>query len=142
MAKILNENNRLYRGIFWITDIDDIYSSDLYFRIPCDRNGNINDSDFEISPLMSSEYSENYNHKKVWNSLPKKITHAKTFDYYPRGRVEIRNGSAFVYYSPYIPQDGLKNWLTDKFNLTASNGIIKIRFVADGSSHYRCYMDY
>lgn len=140
MIKILNENTNLYRGIFWIPDIDDIYSSYLYFQIPCDENGDIHN--FEISPLMSSMGADNYNHKKVWNSLPKRITNGKPFDYYPRGRVEIKHGSAVVYYSPYIPQEDLKGWLIDKFNLTASNGIKKIRFIADNSNHYRCYLDY
>lgn len=91
---------------------------------------------------MSSMGADNYNHKKVWNSLPKRITNGKPFDYYPRGRVEIKHGSAVVYYSPYIPQEDLKDWLIDKFNLTASNGIKKIRFIADNSNHYRCYLDY
>lgn len=139
-TETIHGKSQLYRGIFWITDIDDIYGSGLYFLIPCDSNGNI--SDFEIPPHMSSESTDNYNHKKVRNSLPKKITGGKPFDYYPRGRVEVRNGSAVVYYSPYIPQNDLKNILTDKFSLTASNGIKKVRFIADGSEHYRCFYDY
>ncbi|MDE6500500.1 MAG: hypothetical protein K2L10_00205 [Ruminococcus sp.] len=142
MSEILIKQNRLYKGIFWITDIDNVYSSDLYFLIPCDINGNINDSDFEILSTMSAEHSDNYNHKKVWNTLPKKTTHGKSFDYYPRGRTEIKNGIAVIYHSPYIPQDDLKNWLIEKFNLTSSNGIKKIRLVADGSNHYKCWLDY
>lgn len=141
MIKILNEDIRLYRGIFWIIDIDDIYSSDLYFHIPCDRNGDINDSDFGISPRMSSKSDDNYNHKKVWATLPKKMTNGKPFDYYPRGRVEINNGVAIIYHSPYIPQDELKKWVIEKFNLTTLNGIRKIKLIADNSSHYRCYLD-
>lgn len=117
MPETLNKNTNLYRGIFWIPDIDDVDGSDLYFQIPCDRNGDIN-PDFEIPTLMSSR-----------------------IDYYPRGRTEIKHGIAFVYYSPYIPQDNLKDWLTDKFNLTTSKGIRKIRFVADSSNHYRCYLE-
>ncbi|MDE7365487.1 MAG: hypothetical protein K2N27_11540, partial [Ruminococcus sp.] len=130
-----------YRGIFWIPDIEDVYSSDLYFPIPCDSNGNINDSDFEISPLMSSKGNDNYNHKNVWNSLSKKYTGGKPYDYYARGRIEIHNGTAFVYLSPHIPQDDLKKWLIDKFNLTSANGIKRIKFNPDYSKHYRCYLD-
>lgn len=133
------ENSQLYRGIFWITDTDNIYGSDLYFRIPCDKNGT---TDFEIPVETSAKNADNYNHKKLWNSLPKRTTGGKPFDYYPRGRVEIKNGMAIVYHSPYIPQDELKKWLIDKFNLTACNGIRKIRLIADGSEHYRCYLDY
>lgn len=135
-------NKNLYRGIFWITDIDDIYSSILYFQIPCDSNGNINGSDFEISSEMSSKGADNYNHKKVWSNLPKKETGGKPFNYYPRGRIEIKNCTAVIYASPHIPQNDLKQCLSDKFNLTSSNGIKKIRFIADHSAHYRCYLDY
>lgn len=138
---ILNEDIQLYRGIFWITDIDDVYSSKLYFTIPCDSNGIINDTTFSISPQMSSVGSDNYNHKKVWNQLPSKITKNKSFDYYPRGRVEISNGVAKVFHSPHIPQKELKEFVTDKFNLTQHNGIRKIKMIADGSDHYKCYLD-
>ena len=138
----MNDDTQLYRGIFWITDTDNLYASAIYFQIPCDCNGNISGAVFEIPENMSAKNTDNYNHKKVWNSLPKKITHGKPFDYIPRGRIEIRNGTAIVYHSPYIPQNELKNLLIEKFNLTASNGIRKIRLVADNSSHYRCYLNY
>lgn len=137
----LNEDTNLYRGIFWIKDIDNIEQSDLYFQIPCDSNGNINDPEFSMSDLQSSKGKDNYNHKRVWNSLDRKYTDNKPFDYYPRGRVEISNGKATIYASPHIPQEKLKNWVIDKFNLTSYNGIRKIRMVADGSEHYRCYLD-
>lgn len=131
----------LYRGIFWIRDINNVYSSDLYFKIPCDTNGSIIDSDFKIPLSMSSKGNDNYNHKNVWNSLSRKKTGGKPFDYYPRGRIEIRNGTAVIYLSPYIPHDELREWLVDKFNLTPSNGIKKIKFNPDYSEHYKCYLD-
>lgn len=132
------EDSQLYRGIFWIPDTDNIYDSDLYFRIPCDEYGL---TCSEIPVEISSKSADNYNHKKLWNSLPKKLTGGKPFDYYPRGRVEIKNRMALVYHSGYIPQDMLKVWLIEKFNLTVANGIRKIRLIADNSGHYRCYLD-
>lgn len=89
---------------------------------------------------MSSTGSDNYNHKRLWATLEKKHTHGKTFDYYPRGRVEISNGVAKVFHSVHIPQDELKQFVIDKFNLTTHNGIKKIKLIADGSDHYRCYL--
>lgn len=136
----LREDSNLYRGIFWIPDINNIENSDLYFQIPCNSDGTI-DTDFHIPVEMSSKGTDNYNHKNVWNSLSNKLTNGKAFDYYPRGRVEISNGKAIVYHSPYIPQDVLKNWVIDKFNLTNHNGIKKVKLVADGSEHYKCYLD-
>lgn len=74
---------QLYRGIFWIKDIDDLYDTNVCFQIPCDSNGNI-DPDFEISTTMSSTNTTNYNHQRVWNTLDKKYTDNKAYNYYPR----------------------------------------------------------
>lgn len=138
---ILKEDIQLYRGIFWIPDVNNVESSNLYFTIPCDFNGVINDPEFVIPDSMSSVGSDNYNHKRVWAVLDKKYTRGKDFSYYPRGRVEISNGIAKVFHSPRIPQDALKRFVVDKFNLTAHNGIKKIKMIADGSEHYRCHLD-
>ena len=72
--------------------------------------------------------------------LVKKNYNNVCYDYYPRGRVEISRGIVTVYHSPHIPQDELKQWLIDKFNLTTHNGIKKIKMIADGSEHYS-YLD-
>lgn len=138
---VLTENVQLYRGIFWIPDVNNVRSSNLYFTIPCDVFGDINDPDFHIPDSMSSTGSDNYNHQRVWDSLDRKYTRGKPFNYYPRGRVEISNGVAKVFHSPRIPQDELKQFVIDKFNLTQHNGIKKIKMIADGSDHYRCYLD-
>lgn len=140
MIKVLSEDTALYRGIFWIKDIDNVQGSGLCFRIPCDSNGSII-ADFEIPQSMSSKNGDNYNHKNVWGTLSGRETDGKPFDYYPRGRIEIRNGKAVVYVSPHIPQNDLKEWLADKFNLTSSNGIKQIRLNPDYSEHYRCFLD-
>lgn len=138
---ILKEDRQLYRGIFWITDIDDYWNSKLYFQIPCNSNGDIDDMNFQIQPTMSSTGSNNYNHERVWKTLSKKETNNNPFNYYPRGRVEIFNSIAKVFHSPYLNQEELKRWVIDKFNLNKVNGIKKIKMIADGSNHYRCYLD-
>ena len=140
MEIVLKEDQNLYRGIFWIPDIDNIYDSDLYFQIPCDSDGNV-ELNFHVDAQKSSKGTDNYNHKNLWATLPKKLTNNKPFDYYPRGRVEIHHGIATIYHSPHIPQEDLKSWIIDKFNLTKHNGIKKVKLVADGSAHYRCYLD-
>lgn len=139
--KLFVEDTQLYRGIFWIRDVDNVDKSELYFTIPCDFNGDINDPEFQISSTMSSTGSDNYNHKKVWATLGGKYTGGKDFSYYPRGRVEISSGIAKIFHSPQIPQDELKQFVIDKFHLTQHNGIKKIKMIADGSEHYKCYLD-
>ena len=44
---MLTEDSNLYRGIFWIPDVNNVEQSQLYFQIPCNSNGDI-DTDFEI----------------------------------------------------------------------------------------------
>lgn len=135
----LTEDTQLYKGIFWIIDLDDIESNQLYFQIPVDMNGNI-DADFDRMRL-NSKNMDNYNHQAVWKSLSSKETHNKPFDYYPRGRVEIANGKATVYANPNICTSSVVDWLVSKFNLNSHNGINKVNVIPDNSVHYRCYLD-
>ena len=135
----LTEDSQLYKGIFWITDMDDIDSNQLYFQIPVDLDGNI-DSDFDRMRL-NSKNNDNYNHQLVWKTLSSNETCNKSFDYYPRGRVEIANGKATIYANPNICISKVVDWLTRKFNLNSHSGITKVRVVPDHSEHYQCYLD-
>lgn len=134
----LNEDTQLQRGIFWITDVEDISSSKLYFTIPCNSSG---ENVYDLSTEFTSRNGISYNHENTWKKLDSKTTGNKPFNYYPRGRVEIRNGKATIYCSPYIYGEELKKWCIDKFNLTKPNGITKIVMNADNSEHYHCYLD-
>lgn len=139
MTNILLEETQLQRGIFWIKDINDISASNLYFTIPCDSNGNtMHDTYVEYT----SKDGKSYNHENTWKKLSSKETNNKPFNYYPRGRVEIRNGKAMIYCSPFIYGDELEKWCIDKFNLTSVNGIKKVTMHADNSEHYKCYLSY
>lgn len=136
----LRESRDLSRGIFWITDIDNIDNNKLYFQIPCDRNGNVQ-SQPDVSLDLNAKSGTTYNHERTWLQLSSKYTQNKPFNYYPRGRVEIANDKATIYLSPHIATDEVKQWCIDKFNLTPIHGITKVRLVADGSAHYKCHLD-
>ena len=137
MSKYLKESKDLYKGIFWITDLEKIENNDLYFQIPCDSNGEITTLEF----VSNAKSGTTYNHENTWKQLSKKETQGKPFNYFPRGRVQIANGKATVFLSPHILTDEIKHWIIDKFNLTSLNGIKQVKFVADGSNHYKCYLD-
>ena len=134
---IIKEDSQLYKGIFWVKDPDDIEGSLLPFQIPCDMNGFPLDdfSDF------NSKSGTSYNHEKTWRDLPNEVTNNNPYNYYPRGRIEISNGRAIIYCSPYLASKDLIDMLKREFNLTAHNGITSINLVADGSNHYKCYLD-
>ena len=136
--QLLNEDSELYKGIFWITDVNDILSSKLYFQIPCNSAGDVSGN---LNMNFTSKSGNNFNHENTWDKLSKKYTGNKPFNYYPRGRVEISNGKAIIYANPNIATDKVKEWCIDKFNLNEHNGIKKVIIKPDYSNHYKCYLD-
>ena len=104
------------------------------FPIPCDSDGNIiGDAKYPLN----SNGGTNYNHKLLWAVLPKRVTHNQPFDYYPRGRVEIKNAKATVYLNPDVNTDKVQRLIISLFGLVKKNGINRVRFVSDGSVHYK-----
>ena len=128
-VKIINEDSELYRGIFWIKDIDKP-TNELFLKIPSDEYGNSNTT-------YNSKNGNTYNHKATWDELNQK----KSFDYYPRGRVEIRNGIARIFINPNLNTESILNLIKSEFNLTKHNGIKDIKIFIDNSEHYKCYLD-
>ena len=135
----LMESKDLYKGIFWIVDQDNLDANKKYcFTIECTPDGNSTG----LYGDHVAKSGDTYNHKKYWGLLPKEYTHNKPFDYYPRGRVEISNGKATIYLNPNIATKEIMDFLVDQFNLNEHNGIKKARLFPDGSSHYKCHLDY
>lgn len=132
----MKESSELSKGIFWVKDIDNIEDSIIYFDIPCDTNGNAT-TDF----ISNAKSGTTYNHENTWKTLSSKTTEGRPYNYFPRGRVEIANNKATIYCSPHIYSEELKKVLIHLFNLNNHNGIKSIRMVADGSNHYKCYLD-
>ncbi len=123
------------KGIFWITDVDNIYENKTFFLIPCD------DAGMPIGEMkLNSKNNDNLNHKLTWDSLPSSVTNNKPYNFYPRGRVEIKKGrKAVIYLNPKINNPEVISWVIDKYGLSESE--MKIDVKSDGSDHYKCYMD-
>lgn len=133
----LVEDSQLYKGIFWIVNLDDYsLNSNYCFLIPTNLNGdNIENVD------VNAKSGTTFNHERTWNSLPRKLTQGEKYNYFPRGRVEINHGKAIIYANPHICNNELKNFIIDEFNLNKHNGISEIIVKADGSEHYKCFLD-
>ena len=128
--------NKLYRGIFWIKDIES-YAA-VVIKVECNSDGFfIVVPDFELLAKSGTEF----NHQSAWSTLPKRETGNKPYNYYPRGRVEIRNGKAVIYANGNIADEKLLKWAINEFNLIKENGIEKVEIKADMSNHYLCYLD-
>lgn len=133
--KIL-ESRELSKGIFWVKDANNIEDTGIFLDIPCTPSGDAFDSS-----VLNAKSGTTYNHERTWPLLGTSITDGKPYNYYPRGRVEIANGKATIFANPNIANEELLKWCVQKFNLTEINGIRKVRVVADGSDHYKCYLD-
>ncbi len=106
------------RGVFWVVD------GELLVAI-YDEN----------AAVGISKSGDNYNHRLLWDYIkPKKCN--KSFDYYPRGRVEVSNkGKAVIYMNPNIGEEYLPQ-IMEQFGLEQAP---KIHY--DGSEHYKSYLD-
>ena len=128
----------LQKGIFWIIDRENLENNEPFlFRIPVDCAGT--PCYLTSIPRPNSKRGDNYNHKLTWyQHVPEELRRGKPYDWYPRGRVEIRRtGRATIYLNPDLATDAVISYITEKFNLQHLN----VKVVADGSGHYAYYMD-
>lgn len=127
----------LYKGLFWVKDANNIEKDSICFLIPCDNEGKGDVLGYDSSVVSKS--GDSLNHKRLWESLSSNITNNKPFDYYPRGRVEIKKGKAKVFVPSDLVEykDEIINLCKEKFNLFLESGIKSIDMYIDGSKHYR-----
>ena len=120
----------LYKGVFWVRSLsgNDI----IALRFLSDENGVLTDG---------SLTSKDINHQRLWERLDSVITGGVPYNFYPRGRVELRRGKALIFCSPHICTEQLKKLITERFGLRAENGIKEVLLKADGSAHYKCELD-
>ena len=87
-------------------------------------------------PPLNSKYGDNYNHKQTWETyVPAGLRRGKPYNYYPRGRVEIKEKSkAKIFLNPDIATDEIITYIIEKFKLQDR----AVKVVADGSRHYHC----
>lgn len=118
-------------GIFWCANFDTECPELITVSAACDKNG-----DSKEPVRFSSKSGNNFNHRPEWERLDRSITVGRPFNYYPRGRVEIKNGKATVFLNPVINKECVVRRIMDAFELmTGELNCINIK--SDGSSHYR-----
>lgn len=122
----------LYKGIFWY---DPSQGRLIVKKVACNENG---------AALEAVEYSsksgDNFNHQAEWAKMPKSVTGGHPYNYYPRGRVEVKKNKATVYLNPVLNTPRVVELIDVEFGLC--NGTISVRTVPDGSSHYGYLVDY
>ena len=140
----MSKNHDLCAGIFWIItddcDLDEYML--LSFEIACDVFGNPSGTH---TIELNAKSGNTYNHRKIWeNEIKNKPIHKPynkmDYNYYPRGRVEIANNKATIFLNPRIFEPLIINEIEKRFGLTQSV-ISEKRVIADGSAHYKCWLD-
>jgi len=112
-----------YKGIFWLVN-EELVS----VKVPCDPQGK------PLEPVtFSLKSGENFDHQTEWEKFPLELTQGKSFDYYPRGRVEIKNCKVTVYCHPKLTQNPYRGMIFREFN---TRGVPYTQFVVDGLSYY------
>lgn len=124
-------DNKLYKGIFWLIG-NELFS----IKALCDASGTILEN-----IELTSKLKTNFNHKFEWEKLERKTTKGKAFNYYPRGRVEIKNGVAKIFLNGKINTDEIISNIIEAFQLKIENGIKNIKVIEDNSFHYLCHLD-
>ena len=115
----------LFKGIFWYVPGEHKL---IAIKVKCDNKG------LAQEPInYSSKSGENFNHKTEWSKLPKSITKNYPYNYYPRSRIEIRNGKATIFFNPVLNRFDIHELIAEKFGLNGSG--VMVREVADGSKY-------
>ncbi len=131
----------MYKGIFWCNVIyfdDDMYSHKLMVQmVKCDLTGlALEEAEF------SSKSGDSFNHRVEWEkkAATERFCRQKPYNYYPRGRVEVKNGEVRIFANPVIIEDeDAKALIVKSFELTSVQ--TGIRWIADNSKHYRYAID-
>lgn len=126
----------LGKGLFWLMKNDSERFELFCIKILCYRDGET----LEKVETGGCE-SENLNHERAWSKLDKAVTQGKPYNFYPRGRVQIKKGKATVYLNPILNDGAIVDKICRSFGLTKENGIVDIRIKNDNSRHYRFLME-
>lgn len=118
------------KGIFWCANFDTEFPELITVSVACDKNGNSKEP-----AQFSSKSGNSFNHRLEWERIDRKNTKGQSFDYYPRGRVEIKNGKATVFLNPILNKECIVSKVIDEFSLRTEE-LTSVRIKSDGSNHY------
>lgn len=136
-------SGEIAKGIFWFTcSFDeenrcDFSGAELIAQpILCDCNG---------QPIEAQQFNSkkgtSFTHKATWASLVHRRKDLRRFpwDYFPRGRVEIRNNKAIIFINPNIVIcDLYKQRIIKEFHLES----IEVKVLVDNSIHYHSHAEH
>ena len=124
MKRMITAAKESANGIFWYLDDSEELLSYPFGSVDC--------------PNGIAKSGDTYNHKRFWNEL-KPNGSRKSYNYYPRGRVDWDSqGRATIYLNPNIDDQSIVNQIKLDFGIRSTD---KCRIQYDYSDHYKCHLD-
>ena len=126
------EYMEMKKGLFWVIG-DDYDRAILTYAIECDKNG----QRIGEVPVYNSKKGDSFSHRQSWAEAaiaqPNRIKN-KPWDYFPRGRVEIKDGKATIYFNPILSEwNGFEASVAIEFELAD----FPLIMIPDYSTHYK-----
>ena len=124
------------KGIFWCVNVESTQPQLITVSVNCDADGHA-----ESKVTYSSKSGDNFNHSVEWQKLDKHITRGYPYNYYPRGRVEIKRNKAVIFINPVLNTKAIIEKIFEVFELSESDNLKSISVKCDGSRHYKYLLD-
>lgn len=129
---VRKEDEVYYQGAFWIVgdSVRDIKRGNFEIvgvQLPCDYQGTY---------LEEVGSKNSLSHKNLWNRKIKyEVNPEVSFDYYPRGRVAIYRGQAWIHLHSLFNQPNIIDTIVEMYNLHKIDYDIDLNDTYQGS-HY------
>lgn len=131
LTEVKKEDDLYFQGAFWITgdSVKDIIRGN--FNLICEKRlCDINGKDVNITGSKNS-----LNHKNLWKSEFGKDQNDKSFDYYPRGRVSIYKGTAFIHIHSILHTPAIVDAVINEYGIDKLDVEVERNDILQGS-HY------
>lgn len=129
LKEVRKQDDLYYQGAFWIrgNSVLDIKRGNFKIdgiQIPSDYEGHV----------TTSKSKNSLSHKNLWKEFNSEEENIP-FNYYPRGRVTIYRGKAFIHINSLFNQPDIIDVIIDKYGIEKLDIEIECNDVVQGS-HY------
>ena len=131
LTEVKKEDDLYFQGAFWITgdSVKDIIRGN--FKLVCEKRlCDINGKDVNITGSKNS-----LSHKNLWKNEFGKDQNDKSFDYYPRGRVSIYKGTAFIHIHSILHTPTIVDAIIEEYGIDKLEVEVERNDILQGS-HY------
>ena len=136
LVEVKKEDDVYFQGAFWIKgdSVKDIIRGN--FELICEKRlCDFNGKDVNILASKNS-----LNHKNLWKNEFGAQHDGKSFDYYPRGRVSIYKGTAFIHIHSILHTPAIVDAIINEYGIDKLDVEVERNDLLQGS-HYDFLLD-